>query len=131
MPKFRLLPILMALGVTFNHFHCIGTSLEAAAVERHEVQRAMIDGASRDFGPIQSCENETGCICRGAIFIAAPAADLADLSVCQWCGEAQPAAIAAPAPLESCVSRAALERRHFVWPISSRALRAWLGSLLI
>lgn len=131
MPKFRVLPLVMALGVTFNHFHCIGTSVEAAAAVIQEVRRAEIDGSSQDLGSMPKCENETGCICHGAIFIAPPPYDLLDLTTSQWFPEVQPCIVEALAPAPKYVSTAALERRHFVAPISCRALRAWLGSFLI
>lgn len=131
MPRFRILPVLMALGVTFNHFHCIGTSVEAASAVIEQVRRAETNGASQDLGSIPKCENETGCICQGAVFIAPAPFDLIDLNACQWNAEVLPAAVETSSPLELCISRAALERRHFAPPISSRALRAWLGSFLI
>jgi len=131
MPKFRILPVLMALGVTFNHFHCIGTSVEAASAVIEQVRRAETNGASQDLGSIPKCENETGCICQGAIFIAPAPFDLIDLSACPWNAEIQPGAVEAPQRLELHVSRAARERRHIAPPISGGALRAWLGSFLI
>jgi hypothetical protein len=131
MPKFRLLPVLMALGVTFNHFHCIGTSVEAASAVIEQVRRAEANGASQDLGSIPTCENETGCICQGAIFIAPAPYDLIDLNAHQWNAEIQPADFETSSPLETSVRRAALERRHIAPRISGGALRAWLGSFLI
>jgi hypothetical protein len=129
MPKFRVLPILMALGVTFNHFHCIGTSVKAAAVVIEQVRRAEIDDAARDMGSIPKCENETGCICQGAIFIAPAPYDLIDLSACDWNADFE--AVVLESPMPTCLKDAAIQRRHFAPPISSRALRAWISSFLI
>ncbi|HUY87729.1 MAG TPA: hypothetical protein VMV10_03245 [Pirellulales bacterium] len=131
MPRFRILPLLMALGVTFNHFHCIGTSVQAAAFVMQEVRRAQVDGPSQDLGSVPKCENETGCICQGAIFIAPPPYDLVDLTACQWTDEAQPAIVETLLPLQKCVSNAALERRHFAPSLTKGAMRAWLGRFLI
>lgn len=130
MRRFRLLPILMALGVTFNTFHCLGTAARAAGVVKEQVRRAQLDGSAQELGSIPKCENETGCICQGAIFIAPPSVDLADLATFQWLPELQPA-IAAADLAPSGLNSALLERRHGIAPISGRALRALLGSFLI
>ena len=131
MPKFRILPVLMALGVTFNHFHCIGTAVEAASAVIEQVRRAEVNGASQDLGSIPKCENETGCICQGAIFIAPAPFDLIDLSACPWNADVPPTPAETCPRLELHISRAALEQCHIAPPISGGALRAWLGSFLI
>jgi hypothetical protein len=131
MRRYRLLPILMALGVTFNTFHCLGTAARAAGVVKEQVRRAQLDGSTQELGSIPKCENETGCICQGAIFIAPPSADLADLATFQWLPEPQPANAVAADLAPNGLNSALLERRHVVGPISGRALRALLGSLLI
>jgi hypothetical protein len=131
MRRFRLLPILMALGVTFNTFHCLGTAARAAGVVKEQVRRAQLDGSTQELGSVPKCENETGCICQGAIFIAPPFADLADLASFQWLPEPQPAMALAADLAPSGPDCALLARRHFVPPISGRALRALLGSFLI
>ncbi|HXT57528.1 MAG TPA: hypothetical protein VN699_02790 [Pirellulales bacterium] len=131
MLRFRLFPVLMALGVTFNHFHCIGTSARAAGEVKKQALRAQLDGGTQDFASLPKCENETGCICRGAIFIAPPSGDLADLATFQWLPEPRPAIFEAAAPAPNNLGAALLERRHRIAPISGRALRALLGSFLI
>lgn len=131
MPRFRILPLLMALGVTFNHFHCLATDIEAAAYVVQQVQHALAHDSARDLGSIPQCENETGCICQGAIFIAPPACDLADLTVCQWVGKALPAVVGAAAPFENGASIAAPRRRNIAPLCAKGELRAWLGRFLI
>jgi hypothetical protein len=121
----------MALGVTFNHFHCIGTSARAAGEVKKQVLRAQLDGGTQDLASLPKCENETGCICRGAIFIAPPSSDLADLATFPWLPEPQPAIVEAAPSAPNGFGAAWFERRHRIAPISGRALRALLGSFLI
>ncbi len=121
----------MLLAVMFNHFHCLGTTAQAAGLTAQLIERVIREGAPRDLGSIPKCENETGCICRGAIFIASPAIDSVHMTACQW-----PAAFRAELfPTADIAMRganfASLGREHFVQLMSGRALRAWLAVFLI
>lgn len=131
MPRFRILPLLMALGVTFNHFHCLATDVAAAAAVVEQVRRAQADGSAQDLGSIPKCENESGCICQGAVFVAPPDCDLADLTVCQWVGKARSGVIETAQKLESGASITGLERRPIAPLFAKGELRAWLGRFLI
>lgn len=131
MPRFRFLPLCVALAVTFTHFHCIVTSAKAAGVTARLIERVVYERAPRDLGSIPQCENETGCICRGAIFIAVPAVDLVDVTACQWLFEmTAPGNESFGAKLYE-MDFAVFERQNFASPVSGRTLRALLGSFLI
>ncbi|HVX59752.1 MAG TPA: hypothetical protein VHC19_04095 [Pirellulales bacterium] len=132
MPRFRLLAVCMALAVTFNHFHCVGTSALALGVAAELGQRARLDAtAPADMGAIPECENETGCICQGAIFVSAPAVDVLNLASCQWIIEPCAELVTQSGQPDLVAAFATLERENFARPISGRAMRAWLASFLI
>lgn len=122
----------MALAVMFNHFHCVGTSALALGVAAELGQRARLDATvPADMGAIPECENETGCICQGAIFISAPAVDSVDLASCQWLVEPTAELVAKLDGPSVVAAFASVERQKFARPISGRAMRAWLASFLI
>jgi hypothetical protein len=131
MSRCRLLPLCMLLAVTFNHFHCLGTTAQAAGVTARLIERVIREGAPRDFGSIPRCENETGCICRGAIFIAPPSIDSVHTTACQWPAESHAELFATADFAMRGANFASLDREHFAQPISGRALRAWLAVYLI
>jgi hypothetical protein len=77
------------------------------------------------------CMNESGCICRGAIFIAAPQVDALDLTTWTALSQLKCDVQSLPKPL----SGNGFGEHHDDFlkgsPISGRALRALLASFLI
>src|SRR5580765_2004502 len=93
MMSHRYLPIIAAIAVTLCRFNCLITSAKAAGFQYRAAQAAAagLNNLSPEAPP--KCMNESGCICRGAIFIAAPQVDALDLTtwiaVSQAAGESQ------------------------------------------
>ncbi|HWA99325.1 MAG TPA: hypothetical protein VG713_12570 [Pirellulales bacterium] len=124
----RLLPIVVGAVVTFNHFHCVCYHAIAAGEWQAAVRASLsgIDGI--DQGPVPRCKNESGCICQGAVFVAAP--QVAALDLTAW-----NAIVEAPVSATRIVATAQRASLDDLWhhgvPISGRILRAHLASLLI
>ncbi|HEX4129599.1 MAG TPA: hypothetical protein VHZ24_06120 [Pirellulales bacterium] len=124
----RLLPIVFIAAISFNHFHCVCYAAVAAAQMLAAIRLTVAEGERLDQGPVAPCNNESGCICKGAVLIAAVPFDVVDAAV--W--QAVPAThtLLQPSP-GMMLSSPADERCHDVVPISGRILRAYLASLVI
>lgn len=125
MPGRILTVILLAMGAFCCPFRCLHHQADSVAF--------FAGSAAADQQVVPPSppaeQNESGCICRGAFFIEAPAATPVDQL--HWCPLVQDHVLLAGA-LEREVPGAFVSPADHGWrvPLSGKALRAWHGSFL-
>ena len=131
MPARTLITLLAAFSVTSCYLNCIRSKADTAKYYRL-VNESAAAGDTDPVLPFQppGCENEFGCICKGVVFEAPPCFEVQDLTV--WSPLADLACFStALVHSPELTRRAAEDHFHTRPPISGRALRAWISSLVI
>jgi hypothetical protein len=130
MSRFRVsISILTLAAVTACPFECLQTKATRVAYLA-ELRAQMMAGANLVLPPTPPrCQNETGCVCQGAVLIAVPYVDTVDLDRWdQWC--LHELAVGAQT-LDAGERLPVGDEENWCRPISGRMLRALLGSFLI
>lgn len=119
--------IAAALLVVIALLHCAGEPI----FQSDSGNAASWSAPTGDTAPHRGCENETGCICRGATL--AHRVDLSDLQpvACDWLLATGLASQPGLATADATVEPGAFDDPSRLPPISGRMLRARYSSLVI
>jgi hypothetical protein len=114
------------------HFHCVVHGAQGARMLGEALTAAECGQPVPLNGETPRTENESGCICRGAVLTAAAAAPTVDLDCWYFALDLQPVGWPAWHPL-AIVTSAFAEFHPPDAParITGRILRAWIASLVI
>jgi hypothetical protein len=127
----RFIPVFFAALVVIKHCHCICTAAQGAGLETARAERVLAGNENVERTSSPRCENESSCICRGAILTAVVPHVALDLTT--WTAAAFDDLVAtvctkelADRPFDRLVDRPGGSRL-----ISGRTLRAHLASYVI
>ena len=70
MPLLRVIAILAAVSVTTCHFNCVRDKAMRFSYLA-SLSQSLAKGKDLALPPDPRCHNESGCICQGAVFVAA------------------------------------------------------------
>lgn len=129
--RLRPLAFVLAAALAMCSFNCLGHSAQGASLLVDSYKAAE---TGRDLplkGNLLHCHNESGCICRGAVFVAPVVVQTIDLAVWDYLPAALDNRLAALELVPAAPPAAALDSLIFCPQLSGRILRALLASLLI